>query len=245
MFRPITAAPCGPTQRLSHLVDILLRPFISCVSSYISERWKQLSGEIHEDVETVTFNLNSSYSNISHDSGIEALAHRLNQFRDLLNQRFTKEYATDNVKCILNNNSFNFNGDYYLQKLGTAMRTMHDGPSILVMGVLEISLYKKGDHVWKWFQWKISEKLGRYLDDCFLLWPKKNESVVLLLDSLNGLHPNISFTMEANSYRMPFLDILVLKEGSSISTDIFRKASFIFILTQTMPATQERILRTA
>ena len=40
---------------------------------------------------------------------------------------------------------------------------------------------------------------------------------------LNDLHPNIKFTMEANSSRMNFLDIQLLVAQDKIITDIYLK----------------------
>ena len=40
---------------------------------------------------------------------------------------------------------------------------------------------------------------------------------------LNGLHSDIKFTTECSDKQLPFLDVLVKKEGFKIETDIYYK----------------------
>ena len=42
---------------------------------------------------------------------------------------------------------------------------------------------------------------------------------------LNSLHPDIRFTIECSDKQLPFLDVLVTKEGSKLETDIYYKPS--------------------
>jgi hypothetical protein len=56
-------------------------------------------------------------------------------------------------------------------------------------------------------QWK------RYLDDCFIFWSKTDEELNDLHNMLNNLHPYIKFTMEKSATELPFLDILIIKQG--------------------------------
>ena len=64
----------------------------------------------------------------------------------------------------------------------------------------------------------------RYLDDCFIIWPKSFPPFQDLLSILNQAHPSITFTSEYNEHKIPFLDVLVqIKENRKISTDIYTK----------------------
>ena len=40
---------------------------------------------------------------------------------------------------------------------------------------------------------------------------------------INSLHPDIRFTIECSDKQLPFLDVLVKKEGSKLETDIYYK----------------------
>ena len=105
--------------------------------------------------------------------------------------------------------------------MGTKMAPTY---ATLVMGYLETKLYNQykgeyGDsdkeHFIKLFK--------RFLDDCFLPWEKSEEELKQLHDTLNNLHPKIQFTMEHSREKLPFLDILVFKNGNKLSTDIYYK----------------------
>ena len=68
----------------------------------------------------------------------------------------------------------------------------------------------------------------RYVDDTFLLLKDKNNAIEVL-EWLNVQHRNIKFTCEfENDNKLPFLDVLVRKKGSSnefVST-LYRKKKF-------------------
>ena len=47
--------------------------------------------------------------------------------------------------------------------------------------------------------------------------------ITTLHEILQNLHPNIKFTVETSKKEIPFLDILIIKNGCKIITDIYRK----------------------
>ena len=63
----------------------------------------------------------------------------------------------------------------------------------------------------------------RFLDYCFMFLRssliKPNES----LDVLNNINPAIQFTMETNDTQLPFLDIMINKEGKKVFMDTYSK----------------------
>ena len=71
---------------------------------------------------------------------------------------------------------------------------------------------------------RVQNNLKRYLDDVFYIHDTSKESITIISEELNKLHPKIKFTMESNSTEIPFLDILV-KRGpdNSIITDLYYK----------------------
>ncbi|XP_018562776.1 uncharacterized protein LOC108904627 [Anoplophora glabripennis] len=49
-----------------------------------------------------------------------------------------------------------------------------------------------------------------YVDDTFIIWPHGRNTVADFLDHINGIHPDIQFTMEVEkNAALPFLDVLV------------------------------------
>ena len=96
----------------------------------------------------------------------------------------------------------------------------------LALGYLEELMYgritlKKAHN----FGQYIMEKWKRYLDDCFSIRPFSFQDLIYFENVLNSLHKDIQFKPLIKSTHLPFLDVLVLKSGTSISSDIFHKVT--------------------
>ena len=96
----------------------------------------------------------------------------------------------------------------------------------LVLGYLEELMYEritieKGHN----FGQYIMENWKRFLDDCFSIWPFSGQDLNYFENVLNSLHKDIQFKPLIKSTQIPFLDVLVLKSGTLISTDIFHKVT--------------------
>ena len=66
----------------------------------------------------------------------------------------------------------------------------------------------------------------RYVDDCFLVF-KDKEHVELFATYINSKHPNIKFTYEIEENNcLPFLDCLLSKSDTCLSTSVYRKPTF-------------------
>ena len=75
-LRPIVAGPICPTKPLSNFSNILLKPFLLHVKSYVKDNLDFLSKcsrENYEDTLIVTFDVVNLYTNIPHTFGLEAL----------------------------------------------------------------------------------------------------------------------------------------------------------------------------
>ena len=62
------------------------------------------------DTFLVSFDVESFYSNIPHDLGLEAIKFWLEQHPEDLHIRFSKEFILESIEFILKNNTFYFNG---------------------------------------------------------------------------------------------------------------------------------------
>ena len=66
----------------------------------------------------------------------------------------------------------------------------------------------------------------RYVDDTFALFKSKYDAE-RFLEFINRAHPNIKFTMECeNDNKLPFLDVLVLRQYDRFNTSVYRKKTF-------------------
>ena len=94
----------------------------------------------------------------------------------------------------------------------------------LVMGYLEEKLYTELPTLFDInFATYIKENWKRYLDDCFIFWTKSEEELQTFHSTINNIHESIKFTVESSTIELPFLDILIIKEGAKIKTDLYCK----------------------
>ena len=105
--------------------------------------------------------------------------------------------------------------------MGTKMAPTY---ATLVTGNLEKQLYVKYEKIIGTEERdKLIQFFKRFLDDCFIIWKKSEEDLLKFRILLNSLHEKIKFTMEENNEKLPFLDIILYKEGKKLHTDIFYK----------------------
>ena len=127
------------------------------------------------------------------------------------------------VSVVLKENTFQFNDQHYKQLHGTKMAPTY---ATLIMRYLEKHLYKSYEEKYGAADAELLIKLfKRFLDDCCLLWNKSKEQLIDFYQLLNSLHPKIKFTMEQNTDKLPFLDILLHKKGNKLYTDIYYKVT--------------------
>ena len=196
---------------------------------------RKLPKTVDFDCELYSVDIVSLYTNIPHELGVEAISYYFDKYRDKIPTRFTKEFILESLLFVLENNNFLFDGVLYHQKTGTSMGTKCAPPyANLSIGYLEET--KLEPQLPRHFEISICELIIkwflRYIDDGFILWPKKAD-IKIFFDLLNSLNPNIQFTIEASTKRMcdgihkqilAFLDVLViLLNYRSFSTDIFYK----------------------
>ena len=121
------------------------------------------------------------------------------------------EFATGGVE-------FSFNDIIYRQIDGVAMGSPL-GPILanIFVGYLEKKLFSNSLK---------PEVYVRYVDDIFVLFREQGDHLTFL-DSLNILHPSLSFTCECEiNNKLAFLDVLVERESSSFTTTVYRKPTF-------------------
>ena len=228
-FRPIVAGTSSPTQHLSNLIDILLQKFITKMESYVRDDidfLNHIPSQVEPHTTLSTFDITSLYSNIPNELGTEAIYYWLNQYPELLHPRFDPEFVLEGIKIILENNTFNFNSQNYIQILGTAMGSIF-APSYatLTLGFLEIKLHQKIESIYgNQIKAEFIELWKRYLDDCFIFWKQSWGDIKDLHEILQTLHPQIKFTLDSSQEKIPFLDILIsINHNGTITTDIYRK----------------------
>ena len=227
-LRPIIAGPSCETHRLSNFLDILLKPFLKHIPSFVRDdidMLNHLPHHIDKDTILVSFDVVNLYTTIPHNYGLEAISFWLEKYPFELPDRIQKIFIIEGIKFILENNFFSFDDIIYKQISGTAMGTkMAPTYANLVMAYLENKMYdqclvKYGNL----FRNYVLKNWKRYLDDCFILWKESMEKLYEFKELINSLNDDIQFTMEFSLQQLPFLDILIIKKETMIETDIYFK----------------------
>ncbi|XP_029653875.1 uncharacterized protein LOC115227088, partial [Octopus sinensis] len=125
-LRPIIAGPACEIHRLSNFLDILPKPLLKYIKSFIRDdldMQEHLPKAIKEEALLVSFDLINLYTNIPHDYGIKAIKFWLEKYSEVLPGRINQIFIIEYLKCILQNNYFLFHDAYYRQKCGIAMGT--------------------------------------------------------------------------------------------------------------------------
>ena len=123
--RPIVSANDHPTERISEFVDHHLNPEAPKLPSYIKDTTHFLTKlNSLKDIPTgaiiVALDVASLYTNIPRKDGIQACRDALDQRTEKL---ITTERLCDMIRMILTMSTFEFNGEFFVQKHGTAMGT--------------------------------------------------------------------------------------------------------------------------
>ena len=124
-LRRIVGGPKCPSRKLSQLIDILLKPFLKHIRSFIRDILDFFNPRyVDEDTEIVTFDVISLYTSIPHKFGLEAINYFLTKYQEDLHAIFKKEFVLESANFILKNNTLTFDSEFYLQMKGTAMGTI-------------------------------------------------------------------------------------------------------------------------
>ena len=151
-----------------------------------------------------SIDVSSLYTNIPHLDGKLAAMQALAQIENPDPRQPPPEVIGELIDIVLQNNVFEFNGKFYLQKQGTAMGTkMAPAYANMFMGNLEPKLQTEGKGeilIWK-----------RFIDDIFIVWTGTKEPFLSFMGKINTHHPTIKFTYESSETEITFLDITLYK----------------------------------
>ena len=223
--RPIVSANGCATERISALVDIILRPIVPKTRSYLKDTGHFLQklanyhGVITPNTLLVSLDVSALYTNIPNEEGRRAVARWLTKYRPAA---LIREGEPSNktvltlLKMVLELNNFDFNGEHFLQVGGTAMGT-RVAPTLanLFMADFEerfVYTYHTQPKLW-----------GRFIDDIFLIWDSGEAELMDFIKHLNSVHDSIKFTHEISKNAIPFLDTVVKIHNGTLTTDLHNK----------------------
>jgi hypothetical protein len=229
-MRPICASIGWVTYAVSLLLDIILKPIMLKLDSYIMS-----SATLAKEFQTTIFpsecallsaDVDSLYPSIDLNRGLDAINEALQK-----TSTQDREFTIYLLRWVLFNNILEFNGKLYLQVRGTAMGT----PCAVVfacifMGMLErraLSLARERLMIPLYYK--------RFIDDILIIANSLQECQ-LLQTILNEMDATIKITGIPSKDNTNFLDVIIYKGQDFIHTqkldlDLFQKPTnkFLFL----------------
>ena len=233
--RPIVSNSGSNTEHTSAFIDQHSKHLVRKLDSYVEDT-PDLLRIFHMENEQkcqpahsfpVTVDVTALYTNIpTHGSvgGLQAMEIALQRRTTEEKSKIPTRFLVDLLKTVLDGNIFEFDGQLWQQKIGTAMGTkVAPTYACLFMGWLEELMLqtwsnKKSDP--KPYMWR------RYIDDIFFIWSGSVSELNEFIHHLNSQHPYIKFTATYNieTRSIPFLDMVVrINENGFIETDLYKK----------------------
>ena len=169
---------------------------------------------IHPEYKMVSFDVVSLFTNVALDETIDIIFKRIYDKKEINTDIPEKEMRGLLYLCTKNAH-FTLNNKTYLQVDGVPMGSplVPVLANIFMVDLKRNILTTLSNDILLW---------KRYVDDtiCFI----KLTSINKVLETLNSYHTNIKFTIEIESEnKISFLDVLLIRSNSLISTKVYRK----------------------
>ncbi|KAL2099357.1 hypothetical protein ACEWY4_005837 [Coilia grayii] len=222
--RPIVAGIGGLTEKISSFVDTFLKPYVLSLPSFTRDSIDMIKTledlpTIGEDIILATFDVESLYTMIPHEGGLEAIQYFLSQRP--LEEKPSTDCICKLAEIVLTCNFFLFQNNFYLQVNGTAMGSkMACNYANLFVGYLEHKIIFNENKNPFLSHIKLYK---RFVDDILVLYNGTHEELQAFHNFLNESCSCLKFTMEANETCINFLDIQIQKTNSGLETNIYRK----------------------
>jgi hypothetical protein len=218
--RPIVSDCSSESYRVSQYIDSFIRPISIRHRSYIKDTYDFVSKvrfqHIPKNALLVTGDVSALYTNMKLDR-------ILSTTRDALRRHPQPGRPDDHLLRLLdltlNNNDFEFNGQFYLQVCGTAMgKTYAPGLADIYMEEFDEKAIT-GYHIKPLLFY-------RFLDDIFFIWTGSREQLREYETFLNSLIEGIKITLCCSDVSVDFLDTTVYKYEGREDTDILHTRVF-------------------
>ena len=192
--------------------------------SFVKQVWDlQINWEEHT---MASLDVVALYPSIPHDTIFEGIKKILSEDEELKwsNNRhgFSLETISDLLKIVVKHNFVAFEGERYRQVRGVPMG------SPVSVSIANLITYLLEKEALKSCACDSLVYYTRYVDDIFLVLKKGSLDLQQLLSNFNAINPAIQFTLEQeDSNKLPFLDVLLTKSGSSIETEVYHKPTAV------------------
>ena len=179
-----------------------------------------MSVSVNEDDILVSYDVTALFTNVPLDETINILVNKAfadDWFNETYGLNLQKDQLVKLLQIATSNQLFQFDGQLYEQMDGVAMGSPF-GPLMANIFMCHLEEKLAGDGL-------MPHLYRRYVDDTLARMPK-TDAATMFLTTLNGLYPSLSFTMELPvDDRIPFIGIEVIKNGTKLETQVYRKST--------------------
>ena len=232
-LRPILSMVGAPQHELAKWLTEVLKPVLEKYSSYLLKDTFAFCDPIEEfstrselDVESLcmcSFDVVSLFTNVPLQETVDVCMDALYRDDSIATPSVPEELVRKLLLKVTTDVEFSFDGQLYRQIDGVAMGSPL-GPILanIFVGHLETSIPVD----------EMPLLYDRFVDDTFSVFVDE-EKARIFFSRLNGLHPNLRFTMELESNgRLPFMDVLVEKGEGVLERSVYRKPTFTGLYTR-------------
>ena len=203
--RPIVSDCNSESERIAAFIDAFIKDKAIRHPAYIKDTYDFVETIIDLDIPKgallITLDVESMYTNIDHDKGLEAIA---NVFEEC--EKTPKFYAVMKLlELSLKRNDFEFDERHFIQVSGTSMgKKWAPHYADIFMAKFEkdsLAKCRLKPHFWR-----------RFLDDIFMIWTHGIQAFQEFLDILNSHLPPIKFKAVIHDTTIDFLDTTTFKD---------------------------------
>ena len=218
-LRTIVNGRNHPTEKMAEVVEKELRAHVTSLPSYIQDttdflnKLSTIQQPLPDGTLLFCLDVKALYPSVPrHEARAavkEALSHRVNP-------QIPTEDVLHMMDTVLENNTFTFDGNHYIQTEGTAIGS-HLGMNYAstYMGAWESELLKRAP--------KQPLAYFRYVDDVWGLWTHGLRALEEFHTLGNQIHPRIQLELRHASDKIEFLDVITSIREGRLSTDLYTK----------------------
>ncbi|CAJ0951224.1 unnamed protein product [Ranitomeya imitator] len=202
------------TEQVSGWVEGILKPLVKDTPSFIQDTTDLLNklsaiGSLPKGTILATMDVESLYSNIPHQDGLNACKFFLE------NTGTDTDSVVKLIKFILTHNYFEFN-KMYLHETGTAMGgKMAPQYANIFMAKLQSDFLSSCP----------VRPLAyyRYIDDILIIWMEFEPQLKKFHEQFDQFHPTIILTLNNSCTKINFLDTIIKLQNNKIETSLYQK----------------------
>ena len=221
-LRPIVSAIGSPTYDIAKFLTKIISPLTGKSDSFIKNS-SDFAERVRNTVlnasdKMVSFDVVSLFTRVPVPEAIDVISHRLEQ-DESLDERTSlpPSEICQAIELCLHSTYFQFEDSFFEQREGAAMG------SPLSPAIANIFMESLEERALKTITQRPSMWI-RYVDDTFVIWPHGDDELERFHQHLNQQNQSIKFTIEEEKdNQLPFLDVLVRRDGNHLRTTVYRK----------------------